>query len=1211
MRTGTGSLGLISAVFVSVLPLAAQTSQASLGGQVTDPSGAVMPGVSVSVRSEATNVVRTAPTNAEGIYAFPGLIPGNYSLRVEAAGFRTLQRDGILLRIGDRVNIDIAMEVGSQAESVSITAEVPLLRTEDVQTGLVIDNRRIQELPQYNRNALAFALLTPNVNNVTSEQAGHDNDFRINGGRTAQAEYFIDGIPVTTGYRHDIPSSVPSMEAISEFKVLTNGLSAEYGRLSGGAVTMVTRSGGNALHGSVYHFFRNDKLNANDWNSNRFGRAKGVFHDNVFGASIGGPIFLPKVYNGRDRTFFFLNYEGVRRSTGSNAATAGVPTALERQGDFSQSLIDQGLPVQIFDPLTARVEGGRVVRDAFPGNRIPHSRIDPLSSVFLSHYPEPNRPAQPGSSHDQNFIGTTSTPYDNDRWTGRLDQNWSDRHVTHFTLTRFDDTSSARRWLSPLQAIGFNSQTSHTVSAEHTVTLSPSTILNLRGGLVRLGTDGGSSIDSSIDTSGWPMQREILTLIGGARDRAPSLGTGDTIAALGGGSITQVRDTSYTGMVSVQKLWRKHTLKFGYEHRRYYSNVTSGGNLSAGTQRSVTSRFFDAPAPTGSGFASWLLGAVTGGSGTQLAGPASLQPYHGAYVQDDIKLTPRLTVNLGLRWDYEPPRTERFDRQFWWDKEYQWPWEPNPGWSWGDALQQAGVASNIAQPYWFVNGIKGRVAMTGTPEYPTRTSQVPIRNHFGPRVGVAWQFLPRTVLRAGYGVQYLTTTGGVFLNGAPWNIGYGDFARFIQGGSPDGGLSFPLRFSEPMPGGAGYVPATRDVEALNRSVMGGWFIANAIDQAAGHEHVFQLGIQREFGSGDNAWVVEVNYSGNAGRNLPFWLGTGEHILPYAYNILGPIGAPLNNPVNNPFFGQIPANTGQGGRTLPFGRMFQRHPLWQELWTMGEPLGSANYHAGYAQIEHRFGRGFSFLANYTISKLLQDVGGIDNQHSQGPNQQAFPQAGLPLSDIYGVAPQDISQRFLFNYSWELPFGRGKPFLGSPQGVTGTVLDKVAGGWRVAGTTMFRTGQPILVFTPSGGVGGLGSQWYNIGHGRTTRPRFESPRIDYDNGIAGHQSLEGAANFQHYFNPSAFRLVQGFEIGDVPSTFPNFRGPGFSQWDFSLMKDFPLWSESSALQFRFEAQNLFNKMNPANPNGAVTQRTFGMITGQSGTPRRVMVSAKIVF
>ncbi len=1206
MLCKTLALGFI--FVLSGFVASAQTGQASLNGVVKDSTGAIMPGVAVSIANQATNVVRTTVSNQQGIYSLPALPPGTYRLSAGSAGFRTLQRDGVQLRVDDRISIDLMMEIGQQSESVSVTGETPLLRVDDAQSGLVIDNRRIQELPQYNRNPLAFALLAPNVNG-THEQAGHDYDLRINGGRTAQAEYYIDGVPVTTGYSHDIPPSVPSMEAIGEFKVLTNGLSAEYGRLSGGAITMITRSGGNAFHGSVYEFFRNDKLNANDWNSNRFGRPKGVFHDNVFGGTLGGPVRIPKLYNGRDKTFFFLNYEGTRRSTGSNAATTGVPTALERQGDFSQSLIDAGLPVMIYDPLTGRSENGRVVRDPFPGNRIPQARINPLSKIYLGYYPEPNQPARPGSSHDQNFIGSTTTPYTNDRWTGRLDQNWNSRHATHFTLTRFDDNKSANRWLSALQPVSFTTQTAHTVSIDHTWTITPTTLLTFRGGLVRLASTGGSSVDGSIDASGWPLQSQVVNLLGGTRGRVPSLGTGDTIASLGGGSVNLLRDTSYTSAVSLQKLMGKHALKFGYEHRRYYSNVTSGGNVGYGTQRSVTSRYFDQPVPTGSGFAAFMLGAVTGGSGTQLAGPASLQAYHGAYIQDDIKVSKTLTINVGLRWDYEPPRTERFDRQIFWDKSYVWPVKPNSDWNWASVQQQAGVTAPA--PDWLTKGFRGRVAMLGTNEYTGRVTQNAFKNHIGPRLGIAWQPVSHTVIRASYGLQFLTTTGGTFLNGAPWNVGYGDFARFIQGGSPDGGLTFPLSFSQPMPGGAGYVPATRDIAALNRSVMGGWFIANSLDQSAGHEHVFQLGIQREVGSGRNAWVLEVNYTGNVGRNLPFWLGTGEHILPNAYNILGPYGAALNNPVSNPFYGQIPLNTGQGGKTLPFGRMFQLNPLWQELWTMGEPLGTANYNAGYVQVEHRYGHGFGFLANYTFGKLLQDVGSIDNQASQGPNQQAFPQAGLGLGDIYGIAPQDISQKFLFNYSLEIPLGKGKMLLGDPQGFGGKLLDKAVGNWRIAGTTTYRSGQPVLVYTPSGGVGGLGSQWYNIGQGRTTRPRFVLPRIPFDNQVSGHAAMEGAANFQPYFNPGAFRLVEGFEIGDVPSTMPNMRGPGFSQWDFSLLKDFGLGKEGSSLQLRFEAQNVFNHMNAGNPNGAVTQRTFGMITGQSGSPRLVMIAAKIYF
>jgi len=318
--------------------LYAQGGTATISGQVKDTTGAVIPNATISAQNTDTNVVRTTQSNTEGFYSVPNLIPGSYSVTAQFQGMKNLERSGIVLRVGDRIGLNLVMEVGAQSERVTVTGEAPLLRVEDVQSGLVIDNRRIQELPQYNRNALAFALLAANVNSVTSQNEGHDADFRINGGRTAQAEYFVDGVPVTTGYLHDIPPSIPSMEAVGEFKVLTNGLSAEYGRLSGGAVTLVTRSGTNDFHGSVYEFFRNNKLNANDWSSNYFGQPKGVFHDNVFGFALGGPVWIPKVYRGRDKTFFFLNFEGTRHSEGSNAVATGVPTALERQGARRRSL---------------------------------------------------------------------------------------------------------------------------------------------------------------------------------------------------------------------------------------------------------------------------------------------------------------------------------------------------------------------------------------------------------------------------------------------------------------------------------------------------------------------------------------------------------------------------------------------------------------------------------------------------------------------------------------------------------------------------------------------------------------------------------------------------------------------------------------------------------------------------------------------------------
>ncbi len=1200
MKIGYWRVPLACLLFAVVC--SAQTGTASLGGQVRDASGGAIPGASITLKNTATNVAVTTQTNPEGFYSISNLIPGNYILLATFQGFKTLDRGNIVLRVGDRVALDLSMEVGSQAESVTVTAETQLLRTEDVQAGLVIDNRRIQELPQYNRNPLAFAQLTANVNG-TSEQEGHDNDMRVNGGRTGQTEYFIDGVPATSGYTHNVVTSVPSMEAVDEFKVITNGLSAEYGRLSGGAIVLTTRSGTNAFHGSGYEFLRNDKLNANDWNSNRNARAKGVFHDNVFGGSLGGPVRIPKIYNGRDKTFFFFNYEGNRHNAGSNNQLAGVPTSLERLGDFSQSLIDNGKPVTIYDPTTARNVNGVPMRDPFAGNKVPSTSFNPLSKIYLGFYPEPNRAPLPGSSHDQNFVGGSTSPSSNDVWTGRLDENWKANQATHFSVTRYDNKSSSTRWLSPLQPVSVRYSTAHTISIDHNWTVTPTSLLNFRAGLVRWVQFSESQV--AADSSNWPMQREIFNLLGTTTTRVPTLSSDDTITSLGGGSLSNTFDTNYTGAVSYQKLWGKHTIKTGYEHRRYYSNVPSGGTFSVSSQRSITSQSWPSiTGNSGSGFAGWLLGRANWGIGTQLAGPASLQTYHGAYFQDDIKLSSKLTLNTGIRWDFEPPRTERHDRQLFWDRSYTWDWQPSAGWSWSNVLQTAGV--NMPQPYWMTNGIHGRAAMMGTPEYPGRTLWDAQPRHLGPRIGLAWQPLPRTVLRVGYGINWLTMTGNTWINGAPFDAGYGDFARLPQSGTNDNGMTFPLTFDRPMPNNSGYVPYVHSTNALNQSLLGLEFFGATKDYGPGWEHVIQLSIQRELGSGRNTWVLEAAYNGNLGRDLPFWRGPGEHILPNAANILGPLGATLNTKVANPFYGQLPPSSGVGAATRSFGSMFVRQPLFLMLWTISEPMGTSNYNSGYLQVEHRFGHGFGFLASYTFSKMLQDVGGTDIAFAQGPGQQGYPQAGLSLGDIYGIAPTDITHKVVLNYSAELPFGRGKFLFGTPQGPAGKVLDKVIGGWQVAGTTTLRTGTPIVLDCTDTYCW----QWLSIQQSARTRLLYTGQALD--NHVSGHAALQGSANMTRYFNPAAVRGPVLFEIGDVPSSIPNMRGPGFSQWDFSLLKSFPIAGESKRLQLRFEAQNILNHMNAGMPGSSFNNKVnFGAITGQSGNPRRIMVAAKLYF
>jgi Carboxypeptidase regulatory-like domain/TonB-dependent Receptor Plug Domain len=1211
---------ILLACFASIL--CAQGGYGMVSGRVLDASTAVVPGVAVAALNVSTGVIVNSVSNAQGYYTFTNLIPGTYTITAQRSGFKNLERAGIVLQVGDHPEIDLVLEVGESTQQVTVTEQASLLRTDDAQSGMVIDNSRIQQLPEYDRNALAFATLVANVNG-TSEQEGQSTDFRINGGRSAQAEYYVDGVPSTTGYQHNVPPSVPSMEAVGEFNVVTNGLSAEYGRLSGGAVVLVTRSGTNQFHGSGYEYLRNQDLNANTWNSNRLGQPIGVFHDNVFGGTIGGPVRIPKLYNGRDKTFFFFNYEGTRHVSGSNATLAGVPTALERQGNFSQSLIGNGVPVVVYDPASGvPTASGDVTRQPFAGNIIPSSRFDPLSALYLNYYPPPNTAPLPGSSDADNYVGASLTPQSDDRWTGRLDHNFSSNQSTHFTLTRDDFKNLSPAWLSTLQPGTVAYGTSVTASVNHVWTVSPTSVLELRAGIVRLSSYSGQQV--SADTANFGLTPLVINLLGTNQGRVPSLSTGGNISTLGGGGVDNIFETNYSAQASFTKILGKHTAKFGFEHRRYYTNLYGGfgsnvGNFSTGSSQSGTSQSYLNPGLSGYGFGSWLLGEVNQASGNQYGGPASLQPYWGAYAQDSYKVTPKLTVSYGVRWDFEPPRSERFNRQYYWDPNYKWPITPDAGWSWTQVLQQAGVNPATAPtPFWMTNGILGRLALIDTPDYPGTVSQATHPDHFAPRTGVAYEFLRHTVLRASYGINWLTTTGNQLLDSADRNVGFGSVAH-ISSGTGNNGLTYISTFSNPMPNGFGYVSPTTNMTALNYEIEGQWLDAPAYNIEPGYEHVVSFGIQREVGSGNNSWVFDATYNGNFGRMLPVWLGDGLHILPNAYNILSPLGNALNAQVPNPFYGQVPAGTPTGSPLISLGRLYQLNPLYEELWTSGgcycnaasgaaglSTWGSSNYHALTLHAEHRFGNGFSFLANYTFSKLLQDTGSIGNGQPQGMGEQAQPQAGLGLGDVYSIAPSDFTHKLLFNYSFELPFGSGKRLLAGASGL----LNEFIGGWRLAGTTTFRSGQPIQVYTPSGGVGGLGSAWYNIGQGRNQRP-VSLPGQELGFTTDGHAALTGAPNLQYYLNPQAFVLPNGFQLGNVPSTYGYWFGPGFSQWDVALMKEFRLGSESRRLQLRFEAQNVLNHMNAGNPVSGVTSSGFGTIITQSGNPRQAMVAAKLYF
>jgi hypothetical protein len=862
-----------------------------------------------------------------------------------------------------------------------------------------------------------------------------------------------------------------------------------------------------------------------------------------------------------------------------------------------------GVPVQIFDPGTGVLVNGGVVRQPFPQEKIPSNRFDPTSAIYQNYMPLPNTAPLPGTSDENNYAYGLVSPSHTNSWTGRLDRNWSASNTTHFTLSEYDYATATTEPIAMLpSSTAFT--TSYTFAVSHNWVVNPTTVLTFRLGAIRDRVFSGSV--TPVDDSGWNYPANVLDLLGGTNNgRSMSLGGLNTF---GGGSVDDARDTIYQGGVSIQKMRGKHTFKMGYDIRRYYTNEFTGGNFAVSTNGNVTSQSPSTAAVNGDIYASQLLGLPTWGAGDQYTGPASLESYQGAYVQDDVKLTKKLTINAGIRWDYEPPRTERFNRETFWDPTYTWNVQPEPGWSWSAVEQAAG--ESLPQPIWMSQGIHGRAAEMGTTAYPQRTLTPNEPYHFGPRIGVAYQLTPKTVVRANYDLIWMTVTGNWFLDSARYNIGYGDAALLPNWSE---GLTYGNSFSNPMPGNEGFVPFTKDDAALNQSVMGNWWVSPTNEFSPGHEHNTLLQIQRELGSGRNVWLAEIGYNGTQGRALPTMNARQFHILPDAYDKIGFLGLTLETPVPNPFNNIIPLGSARSGADIPLGQVYEMMPLWQQITSNADPIGISNYNSGYVQIEHRFAHGFGFLANYTLAKELEDSSGLG---PSSPGSSRSIQGGLPRgSDLYSLSESDFRNKLVFNYSFELPFGRGHRFLTSPQSFGGKVADKIVGGWVAAGVTTLHSGVPLR-------PDGSNALWWDIGQapdGDSERPHLvinsSGGYTPYNNHVSGHTALWGAANYVPYMNRSSFRLCQFYphlaEIGDIPWYMPNLVSPGFSQWDFSLMKNFYLGKESRYFQVRMEAQNVFNHMNAGTPDGNIPDTTFGEITSQNGNPRYLMIAAKLYF
>jgi hypothetical protein len=1198
-------LAPVAIVFFAIAALAQNFG--SISGMVRDQSGALVPGAAVTASNKATGVTTRVVSLTDGQYLFTSLVPGNYDVSVEAPGFARYVRPDIEVHVSDKLMLDIALQVGESREAVTVSAEAPQLRTEDAQRGEVINNNFISHMPQLNRDPFALLSLAGNVQ-------GSGTAVELNGGRTSAIDYYIDGGVVNTGQANRLTNQTPSMDAVSEFKVVTSGVSAEFGRISGGYVTLVTKSGTNTFHGSAYEYMYNDMFNANSWAQNAAGARKAHFRQNDFGFTLGGPVTVPKVYNGKNRTFFFVDNEYLKRNQAGTVTLSSVPNDAERNGDFSQTLY-QGKSYPMYDPYGPQVfntSNGLWERTGLlggDGKHVPANLISPVSKAILKMIPQSNRPSVAGSSSLNNYSFASGSNQDNFRFGVRMDHNITSAHRLSMRYTRYDaNLKSTPVMDTPLYTSNIT-DTSAGLNANlnYTWTARPTVIVDFRNSVTHSPAFSGGQHPAGFTNSFLPA---VYAQYLGSND-IPGIGntfmSGTDYGQAGASSVTN--STSYNFAASVTKILNHHTLKFGGEHRRYYDNFLNAGGAT-NTVRFMVDPLYRFQGDWGLnanegrilGLGSFLLGINDRNNIAKPTTRAMNTNYNGMFVQDDWKVTPKLTLNLGIRWDDERPTTERQDKLYFWDPGYASLFKINPGYNFQAELAKAGLPTDAPVPGWVKNGAfdPGAVLIANTPQFPSRTPQILNHHQFAPRVGLAYQITKDTVLRASGGKMYLPTTGNPNSYATSnSNVALSDQAFAGWHASTDGGRTYISTWDNPFPLPSMFTNYTRDVLTANlQSSLDPGATVVSRELRMPREYDWAIDIQRQL---PLKLVLEVGYAGNRGLGL---LAT-DTISHYPKELLVPkYAAMMQGFMLSPNAGQT-LETTITGTTQQLGLLEYQYPFYGRVQVSGLNEGRSSYHAMNVRAERRFHQGLSVLLNYTYGRLLDDVGGADGQGAKTV------QSVDSFRAAWGLSPLDRTHRLNLAYTYEFPVGKGKHWLTSPSGWGGRILDRVVGGWQLAGNYSYVNGNPvILTGSTTSNINNTIKVNQSWGSYATSDHNLTSPNYFDDKQVLYSPVDPISASSIRRLDPSKVVGAQAFISGNLSPTDGRYRNPPLQQMDISLMKNFYL-GESRYVQFRAEGQNAFNFRGFGPYNSQIAAANYGLITTAGNQSRQIQLSARINF
>ncbi len=1154
MRNILVSLSLFSAVAWG------QSYTGSIRGTITDNTKAAVPAAKITVTDADRNVEYSTVSDSSGRYILTTLPAARYVLTVQAQGFDKTTQPAFRLEVQQQATVDVELRVGSISTTVDVQGSAPLINTTSAALGQVVENRIIMTMPNSGRNPLALILSAPGV-----IPTGSGTNFVSSGVRNNASEVLLDGGPLTgieqNGGVTDVKYT-PTVDVVEEFKIQTNFFSSEFGNSGGTVINMVSKSGTNQVHGVGYYFRRDNALNANNWFSNARNSPLADSKRDNFGGTVGGPVVLPKIYNGKNRTFFFADYDRVQ-ALSATTSLSNVPTAQQLAGDFSDTRLANGNLVPLFDPYnTFKDANGNTLRNPLPGNIIPLSRQNPITLNFIKYYPAPNLPGNP-FTRNNNWFGQGSTPSHGNKVDVKIDHNFSEKQRLS---ARYGANWAESGVANLVGNISFNgnpgTERDQNFIMDYTRTQSPTTVIALRAGVLRVKSlRDPLSTGFDATTLGLPAY-----MTSGTGTKAfPQFSAQYRSMGAGGYAIIHRYEDVYQYLGSLTKIVGGHTIKTGAEfrklHENYYQPNTPNGAFSF--SRNTTAQNPTVSSSTqGDGLASALLGWGSGGQVSIDYSTAQSAGYFGTYVNDDWRVTRRLTINLGLRYDFDIPRTDRFNRINWMDLG-----APSP------------IADVASLKAIFPNRLNGLMKFADDNH---RTPYDGDYNNVQPRFGLAYALNNKTSLRAAYGLFYVVsrhtikgevgTAYGFTDSSIPWSL--------------DSGLTQYATFANPWPVGLTYPPGKNASFFLG---MGAGTPLPKDDNPQYQQWTFS--IQREVpGQG----VFEINYVGTKGTHLYF--GSGDVVS--ALNTLNPLywsygrgtsGLGLNAQVANPFYGIItnPVATSFNQPTIPFRRLLTPYPDYSSVggYRASRNIGNSIYHALQLKYEKRFSHGLSTIAHYTFSKMISDSdsSGTDVDWLAG---------GSSVQDIFNlrnersVATFDRSHRLVVSFDYQLPIGRHRA-MGQNMN---RILDGVIGGWELSAIVTGTSGTPL----------GITQSASNLWNSANQRPN-----------LAGDPSLPGSPRdkLNQYFNVNAFQQVNPDLIGSTPRFLSSYRGPILVNEDATLMKNFNI-TERKYVQLRLEAYALKNSPQWGMPNTSFGDTSFGQITGSSGN-RTLQIAAKFYY